>query len=81
MHIDILISIFIGYTTEFLSLVSHFHKFKMAETERVLSQSVGMIPEFDPREASLAFEDMAKFAHNLLEQPWRREFQRLKVSI
>ena len=59
--------------------MSHFHKFKIAETERVLSQSVAMVPGFDAREASIALEDLAKYAHNLLEQPWRKEFHRVKV--
>jgi len=71
--------LFTGYAAEFLYQVPHDYKFRLNETERVLSQSVASIADFDPREASLAFENLAQYAHNLLEQPWRKEFHRLKV--
>lgn len=51
----------------------------MEQTEGVIAQSVNDIHDFDPREAMHAFEDLAKYAQNLLEQPWRKEFHKIKV--
>ena len=71
---------FSACATEYLSKVVHSHKFKTAAVERVLAQSVHRSVDFDAREASEAFEHLAKYGQNLLEQPWREEFRFLSVS-
>ena len=59
----------------------HSQKFRTPRVEGVLTQSVfNSIKDFDPREASYAFEHLAKYGQNLLEQPWRDEFKTLCVS-
>jgi hypothetical protein len=70
-----------AYAMQFLQLVPHDKKFLFKETERVLHHSSMNISDFDPREASIAFEHLAKYAHNILEQPWRSDFRVIKVWI
>ncbi|ODM94256.1 Protein tamozhennic [Orchesella cincta] len=55
-------------------------KFTYRETERVLHNSAMNIGEFDPREGCLAFCHLAKYAENLLEQPWRKDFHVIKLT-
>jgi len=64
---------------QWLGLVGQREKFILRETDRVLRTSAMQIAEFDPREAAISFEHLAKYAHNLLEQPWRADFHVLKV--
>jgi hypothetical protein len=59
--------------------VEHDKKFIFKETERILHQSAMNISEFDPRDASVSFEFLARYAQNILDQPWRKDFQRIKV--
>lgn len=65
---------------QFLYLVPHDKKFLFKETERVLHHSSMNISDFDPREGSVAFEFLARYAHNLLDQPWRTDFHTIKVN-
>jgi hypothetical protein len=64
---------------QYLYLVPHDKKFIFKETERVLHQSAMNINDFDPREASIAFEYLSKYAQNIYDQPWRKDFWLLKV--
>jgi len=66
---------------QYLYLVPHKDKFKLTGTHRVLHQSAMHISDFDPREASLSFECLARYAHNLLDQPWRKDFLVINVII
>lgn len=70
---------FIGIINEFLTYAPHDCKFIFPETGNILSGSVASIDDFDPQDASEAFQAIAKYSHNLLDQPWRKEFFRLKV--
>ncbi|CAL8124776.1 unnamed protein product [Orchesella dallaii] len=69
-----------GYVTQYLHLVPQESKFTFKETERVLHNSAMNIGEFDPREGCLAFCHLAKYAENLLEQPWRKDFHVIKLT-
>lgn len=60
-------------------MVPHEKKFTFTETEQVLHNSAMNIAEFDPTDGYLAFCNLAKYAENLLEQPWRKEFHVIKV--
>lgn len=70
-----------GYAVQYLHLVPQEKKFTFKQTERVLHNSAMNIAEFDPREGYLAFCNLAKYAENLLEQPWRSDFHVIKVGI
>ncbi|CAG7816539.1 unnamed protein product [Allacma fusca] len=69
-----------GYAEEYLNQVVQAQKFKTPAVESVLNQSIVMIEDFDPREASEAFAHLAKYGQNLLDQPWRPEFKMLHLS-
>lgn len=60
---------------EFLSIVPHKFKFSFKEIGDCLSQSIKKKPDFDPKKAILAFEAIERYATNILNFPWRNEFQ------
>ena len=43
-------------------------------------QSARWTPNFSAVKAAAAFEAIEKYAANLLNQPWRKEFKEIKVS-
>jgi len=73
--------LYTAYAMQWLGLVRQSEKFTLQETDRVLRSSAMNIADFDPREAAISFEYLAKYAHNLLEQPWRVDFHVMKVLI
>jgi hypothetical protein len=67
-----------NYGGQFLFLVPHNQKFIFPATAHVLARSVAM-SVFEPRDACEAFENLAKYAQNLYEQPWRKEFHKITL--
>jgi hypothetical protein len=47
----------------------------------VMSDSVRWVPDFSGLKAARAFEALETYTANLLNQPWRKEFREIKVSI
>lgn len=60
---------------DFLSIVPHKQKFGYKEIGECLTQSIRKKPDFSPIKAIAAFEDIEKYATNILNFPWRHEFQ------
>ncbi|XP_054277296.1 uncharacterized protein LOC128996182 [Macrosteles quadrilineatus] len=68
-----------AYIREFLCLATHETKFCFRETAEVLHRSVERQEEFSPYRANAAWMAIASYAHNLLAQPWRKEFHEIKT--
>ena len=60
--------------TEYLSQIPHCHKFSFKEIGDCLSHSVKKA-DFDPQKAIIAFEQIERYSTNILNYPWRLEFQ------
>lgn len=59
---------------ELLSLVPHTHKFIQPEIANCLNRSIIDLEDFSAYRAGLAFETIEKFATNVLNHPWRKEY-------
>uniref|UniRef100_A0A1B6D5H0 RanBP2-type domain-containing protein n=1 Tax=Clastoptera arizonana TaxID=38151 RepID=A0A1B6D5H0_9HEMI len=68
-----------GYIKEFLSVVPHERKFYFRETSEVLHRSVESKEDFSAYRATAAWTAIAAYAHNLLAQPWRKEYHEIKT--
>lgn len=62
-------------------MVPHERKFYFRETSEVLHRSVESKEDFSAYRATAAWTAIAAYAHNLLAQPWRKEFHEIKVKI
>ena len=79
-HIYIVIKIFtLGYVKHYLYLVPQDRKFCSGLAAEVIWQSARWIPNFSALKAASAFEAIEKYAANLINQPWRKEFKTIKV--
>ena len=47
----------------------------------ILFESAGWIADFSALKAARAFEAIEKYAANLINQPWRKEFREIKVKL
>ena len=70
---------FSGYVHQYLCLVPQERKFCNALTSVILFESAGWIADFSALKAARAFEAIEKYAANLINQPWRKEFREIKV--
>lgn len=68
------------YIIEYLSLVPHECKFGLTETGKVFQRTVNELPEFSAYRAGLGWAALARYAANLLAQPWRKEYRVIRVS-
>jgi spermatogenesis-associated protein 2 len=64
-----------------LYLVPQDRKFCSNLASEIIWQSVRWIPNFSALKAASAFEAIEKYAANLINQPWRKEFKTIKVNI
>lgn len=64
---------------KYLCLVAHGRKFIFDETADVLRISVASKSNFSAYRASTAFNAIARYAANLVAQPWRKEFRVIKT--
>ncbi|KAG7301351.1 hypothetical protein JYU34_014287 [Plutella xylostella] len=68
-----------GYIMEYLSLVPHECKFGLAETGKVFQRTIDELPDFNAYRAGLGWAALARYAANLLAQPWRKEYKTLRL--
>ncbi|XP_072942356.1 uncharacterized protein tamo [Epargyreus clarus] len=68
-----------GYIIEYLSLVPHECKFALAETAKVFQRTVNELAEFSAYRAGIGWAAIARYAGNLLSQPWRKEYKIIRL--
>ena len=64
----------------YLSIVPHEKKFCFSMTQKIITDSVNLVPNFSFEDAVVSFENINVYATNLLRQPWRKEFENISVS-
>ena len=64
-----------------MCLVPQDRKFCNAFTSEIIIQSCRWIQDFSALTAARAFEAIEKYAANLINQPWRKEFREIKVRV
>ncbi|KAM3960345.1 LOW QUALITY PROTEIN: PUB and ZnF_RBZ domain-containing protein tamozhennic [Aphomia sociella] len=67
------------YIIEYLSLVPHECKFGLAETGKVFQRTINELSEFSAYRAGLGWAALARYAGNLLAQPWRKEYKVIRL--
>ena len=60
-------------------MIAHGRKFIFPETAEILRCSVETKDNFSAYRASTAWNAIARYAANLVSQPWRKEFSVIKV--
>ncbi|CAH0724324.1 unnamed protein product, partial [Brenthis ino] len=68
-----------GYILEYLTLVPHECKFGLAETGKVFQRTINELPEFSAYRAGIGWAAIARYAGNLLAQPWRKEYRVIRL--
>ncbi|XP_022128485.2 uncharacterized protein LOC111002630 [Pieris rapae] len=68
-----------GYITEYLSLVPNEYKFGLQETSKVFQRTVNELPDYSAYRAGIGWAAMARYAANLLAQPWRKEYKVVRL--
>nr|XP_026493813.1 uncharacterized protein LOC113399024 [Vanessa tameamea] len=68
-----------GYILEYLTLVPHECKFGLAETGKVFQRTVNELPDFSAYRAGIGWAAIARYAGNLLAQPWRKEYRVIRL--
>ena len=69
-----------GFIHQYMCLVPQDRKFCNAMTGEIILQSCRWVPDFSALSAARAFEAIEKYAANLINQPWRKEFREIKVQ-
>lgn len=72
---------FSGFVHQYLCLVPQERKFCNALTSVILFESARWVTDFSALKAARAFEAIEKYAGNLINQPWRKEFKEIKVRM
>jgi len=67
-----------GFVHQYLCLVPQDRKFCSRLVSEVIWQSARWTPNFSAVKAAAAFQAIEKYAANLLNQPWRKEFKEIK---
>ena len=70
----------LGYVRQYLYLVPQDRKFCSSAPSEIIWQSARWIPNFSALKAASAFEAIEKYAANLINQPWRKEYKTIKVQ-
>ena len=70
---------FSGCVHQYLCLVPQDRKFCNALTSVIVFESARWVTDFSALKAARAFEAIEKYAANLINQPWRKEFKEIKV--
>ncbi|KAJ1524137.1 hypothetical protein ONE63_010667 [Megalurothrips usitatus] len=68
-----------NYIRKYLCLVAHGRKFIFPETAEILRRSVEVKGSFSAYRASTAWNAIARYAANIVAQPWRKEFRVIKT--
>ena len=66
---------------QYLCLVPQDRKYCNALTSVIMFESARWVTDFSALKAARAFEAIEKYASNLINQPWRKEFKEIKVSL
>ena len=66
---------------QYLCLVPQDRKYCNALTSVIMFESARWVTDFSALKAARAFEAIEKYAANLINQPWRKEFKEIKVSL
>ena len=74
----VIMSSVIGLVAEYLSLVPHDRKFVSISTGDLITNSIKWRPEFSLAKAANAFRAVEQYAANLINQPWRQEFWKIR---
>ena len=72
--------LFSGCVHQYLCLVPQDRKYCNALTSVIMFESARWVTDFSALKAARAFEAIEKYAANLINQPWRKEFKEIKVS-
>ncbi|XP_075981171.1 PUB and ZnF_RBZ domain-containing protein tamozhennic [Anticarsia gemmatalis] len=67
------------YIIEYLSLVPHECKFGLTETGKVFQRTINELSDFSAYRAGLGWAALARYAANLLAQPWRKEYRVIRL--
>jgi len=67
-----------GCVHQYLCLVPQDRKFCNALTSVIVFESARWVTDFSALKAARAFEAIEKYAANLINQPWRKEFKEIK---
>lgn len=67
------------YIIEYLSLVPHECKFGLSETGKVFQRTINELPDFSAYRAGIGWAALARYATNLLAQPWRKEYRSIRL--
>ncbi|XP_068620079.1 uncharacterized protein tamo [Battus philenor] len=67
------------YIIEYLSLVPHECKFGLPETTKVFQRTINELPDFSAYRAGIGWAALARYAGNLLAQPWRKEYKVIRL--
>lgn len=68
-----------GCIRKFLCIAPHDRKFCFRVTSEVLRRTVERKSDVPPGYAKIGWSAIAAYAHNLLAQPWRKEFHEIKM--
>ncbi|CAH2089388.1 unnamed protein product [Euphydryas editha] len=68
-----------GYILEYLTLVPHECKFGLAETGKVFQRTINELPDYSAYRAGIGWAAIARYAGNLLAQPWRKEYRVIRL--
>ncbi|XP_063540580.1 uncharacterized protein LOC134749539 isoform X1 [Cydia strobilella] len=68
-----------GYIMEYLSIVPHECKFGLAETGKVFQRTITELSQFSAYRAGQGWAAIARYAANLLAQPWRLEYRNIRL--
>ncbi|CAG4986885.1 unnamed protein product [Colias eurytheme] len=68
-----------GYITEYLCLVPHECKFGLSETGKVFQRTINELPDYSAYRAGIGWAAVARYAGNLLAQPWRKEYKVIRL--
>ena len=67
-----------GLVAEYLSLVPHDRKFVSISTGDLITNSIKWRQDFSLAKAANAFRAVEQYAANLINQPWRQEFWKIR---
>ncbi|XP_023954442.2 uncharacterized protein LOC112058016 [Bicyclus anynana] len=68
-----------GYILEYLTLVPHECKFGLAETGKVFQRTINELSDYSAYRAGIGWAAIARYAGNLLVQPWRKEYRVIRL--
>ncbi|OWR42303.1 Tamo [Danaus plexippus plexippus] len=68
-----------GYILEYLTLVPHECKFGLAEAAKIFQRTIDELPDYSAYRASIGWAAIARYAGNLLAQPWRKEYKEIRL--